>query len=426
MAGMFELLAQRPWFRRLWAAGAISLVGDWLGFVAISRLAMDRGGGPVALAIVFAAHTLPHAWAMPITGVVADRFDRRRLLVAVPLVQALLTLFMALAASHGALVPLQALVVVRTTFGAFMAPAEAAALRHTVEPSELVRANALLSGTWSFAYVAGMALGGAIAGLGPTLALVLDSATFVLAAMFALGLPTMQPDDDARPKTTGLFAFVKAIPHDLKTAFDHARVRPALFRAMLGKVPVAIAGGAGWMILNLVADRAKPLGTAAVSLGILQAVRGAGTGIGPMSITLFTRGAAPSRLVERAAVLLSFASIVAFSFAANTPAILVLVTLTWGMGTGSNWVLTSSSLQRLSPNGMIGRLSSIDELWTTAVIVLGAVAAALLLEAGVSMPVVAITGTAVGILVLVWLDQLGAGAKNEIDSAVDSDKSNAG
>src|SRR5205823_2450338 len=43
-------------FRRLWAAGAVSLVGDWLSFVAVAILALSSGGGAFALALVFAAH----------------------------------------------------------------------------------------------------------------------------------------------------------------------------------------------------------------------------------------------------------------------------------------------------------------------------------------------------------------------------------
>ena len=62
---------------------------------------------------------------------------------------------MALAAAAGALVSLQVLVLVRSAFTAFMVPAETAALRHTVEPPELLQANAIVSGTWSVTFVAG-------------------------------------------------------------------------------------------------------------------------------------------------------------------------------------------------------------------------------------------------------------------------------
>lgn len=402
---MFELLQNRPKFRLLWAASAISLLGDWLGFVAISRLTLDQGGGPLALAGIYAAHVLPHTWAMPIAGVMADRFDRRRLLLVVPLLQTLLTIAMAFAASRHSLGALQALIVIRATIGTCLPPAETAALRHTVETSELVRANALMGGTWSVCYVLGMALGGALAVLGPATALLLDAGSFFLAGLLAAGLPTMIPPESAAKSTPLGLSFVLTIPRDLKRAFKHALERPNLLRAMLGKAPVAIGGGVGWILINWVADQAKPLGTAAISLGILQAVRGAGTGIGPVAFTWFSHGAAPSRNAERFAVFLSFTSIIAFSTLASFPKMLVAVTLLWGTGTGANWVLTAANLQRFAPDDMIGRLASLDELATTACLVLGTFVAGLLLESGFAMSTVALIGMSLGTVLMVWLDQ---------------------
>lgn len=401
---MFDLLLRRPRFLRLWAAGSVSLLGDWLGFVAISRLILEQGGGPVALSMVYAAHVLPHTWAMPIAGVIADRFDRRRILVFVPFLQSLLTVAMASAAAHKSLDLLQALVIVRATFSTALPPAEAAALRHTVESDELVQANAILGGTWSAAYVIGMAIGGAIAVLGPSVALLLDAGSFFLAALLASTLPTMLPPETNLREKFNVSSFALNIPRDMKKAFDHARGNADLFRAVLGKVPVAMGGGVGWIVLNLVADRVHPLGTAAISLGILQAVRGAGTGIGPIAATWYSKGQTPSRMLERLAVALSFASILLFSLVPTIPWLLILMTLFWGIGTGTNWVLTAANLQRQAPDSMIGRLSSIDELFTTGSLVLGTFIAAFLLEMGLSMPQVAAIGIALGGLVFMWLD----------------------
>lgn len=414
---MFDLLLRRPRFLRLWAASSVSLLGDWLGFVAISRLILDKGGGPLALSLVYAAHVLPHTWAMPIAGVIADRFDRRRLLMFVPILQGLLTIAMAGAAARGSLGLLQALVVVRATFSTALPPAEAAALRHTVESNELVKANAILGGTWSVAYVIGMAIGGAIAVFGPSVALLLDAGSFFLAALLASTLPKMLPPETNLRESFNAFSFVTNIPRDMKNAFDHARGNADLFRAVLGKTPVAIGGGVGWIILNLVADRVHPLGTAAISLGILQAVRGAGTGIGPVGATWYSKGQTPSRTLERLAVTVSFSSIFLFSLVPTIPWLLVLMTLFWGIGTGTNWVLTAANLQRQAPDSMIGRLASIDELFTTGSLVLGTFIAAALLEMGLSMPHVAAIGIGLGTLVFLWLDLRPATAANPLTAS---------
>src|SRR5438034_1142680 len=139
---MTSVLRRAPAFRRLWAAGAISLVGDWLSLVAVATLALASGGGAFGLALVFAAHARPGA------------------------------------------------------------------------------------------FVAGMALGGAAAMLGPALALALDAASFALAAILHGTLPAMPVT--APPRSLG--AVVRATPRDTAHALRIAAAKPALLSAVLGKV----------------------------------------------------------------------------------------------------------------------------------------------------------------------------------------------
>jgi hypothetical protein len=170
---------------------AASQFGDWLSFVALGALALDGGGGPLALVVVLAAHALPGAVVAPLAGALVDRYDRRRVLVAVELAMAGLTAAMALAAATGALATLPLLLLARSGLGAAVPAAETAAVRRLVDPDDLPAANAALAATWSAAYVLGMAAGGAAAMLGPTLALALDAGTFAVAAWLHGGLPPL-------------------------------------------------------------------------------------------------------------------------------------------------------------------------------------------------------------------------------------------
>jgi MFS family permease len=369
---MPSLLVARPGFRRLWMAGATSLVGDWLSFVAVGMLALDRGGGPLDLALVLAAHALPAALLSPVWGAVVDRFDRRRLLVLADAAAGLVTIGMAAAAAAGWLGAVQMLLLARSALTAVVPPAESAALRHVVAPDELGRANAILAGTWSVAFVLGMALGGAVATLGPALAILLDAATFLAAAGLHALLPAL-PVEQGR--ALPLPALLAGVPADTAEALREAARRPALLRAVLGKTPVALAGGAGWLALNLVSASAAPFGSAALSFGLLQAVRGAGTGIGPAGATwLVRRGASAERLAV-AASLAAYAGIAALAVA-RSPAALVIVSLVWGVGTGTNWVLAHTALQRESGDAVIGRLAAFDELLVTVAMVASAFAGA--------------------------------------------------
>src|SRR5688572_24727917 len=233
---MASLLRTRPGFRRLWAAGAVSLAGDWLSFVAVAALAIESGGGAFALALVFAAHALPAAILAPLAGAIVDRLDRRRVLVAADLLASLITAGMAIAAVMGWIVLVQLLLLARSAVSAIVPPGETAALRRVVEPAELARANAILAVTWSVAYVAGMSLGGVAVLLGPAIALALDAVSFLGAAALHATLPPMPaPATNAGPASA--LAIIRDTPRDTAHALGIAARRRALMAAVLGKTP---------------------------------------------------------------------------------------------------------------------------------------------------------------------------------------------
>ena len=77
-----------PAFRKLWNSMLFSSLGDWLGLLATTALAQQLSGGSYAtanfaIAGVFIARLLPAVFLGPIAGVIADRFDRRRLMVSI-------------------------------------------------------------------------------------------------------------------------------------------------------------------------------------------------------------------------------------------------------------------------------------------------------------------------------------------------------
>ncbi|WP_437912852.1 MFS transporter [Sorangium sp. So ce302] len=357
------LLRRRPAFRRVWMSEVVSLLGDWMSFVAVSLLALGgEGGGVVALALVMVGHHLPIALFAPVAGVLADRLDRRWLLVATSVVQGALTVGMLGAAVVGSVVGVQVLVFVRASVGALRLPAQSAVLRHVVEEDELLEANAIASATWSVMFAVGMAFGGLIAGLGPAAALALDAASFGLAALFLRGLPPMVAE--GRPAEGGMLSALASVRRDMVHAWRHAWERPPLLDAVLAKTPVHMANGGALLLLNLVATQLPFAGTGALTLGVLQCVRGAGTGVGPLvGVALVRRGLRGERAAT-GAVWVTFGAIAVFAVTRH-PAALLAVVLVWGLGSGANWVLSSTEIQRLSPDRFVGRLSAVDNLALT-------------------------------------------------------------
>lgn len=391
---MIALLRRRPGFRRLWAAGAVSLCGDWLSLVAVSVLALTRGGGPVAVALVFAAHTLPAAFLSPVAGALVDRFDRRKVLIAADALASLATAGMAIAAAVGALALVPLLLLVRSAITSAVPPAESAALRRLVAADELVAANSILAATWSTAYIVGMALGGLAATLGPTLALALDAASFAIAAALHATIPPIPVEQPGG----SVLAVVRGTPRDTVVALRVAFGDRALLAAVLGKTPLALAGGAGWIALNLIGAAAQPFGDPALSFGVLQAIRGAGTGIGPALATWLIRRGTPEIYLQHAARAFTLAAVAALALARD-PVTLGLAALIWGTGTGTNWVMCHVALQRHAGDVVIGRLAAFDELLTSVAMTSAAVLGALTAE-HVGLAATPLTGVGLGVIAL--------------------------
>lgn len=380
MTGLLALLARRPHYRRLWLGETVSLLGDWLSYVAVSVLALESGQGALGLALVFAAHALPSALTSPLAGVLADRVDRRRLLVGVQLGQAALMVGMVAAAAVDALVVVQLLLFARSAVAGFLYPAKSAALRRLVDDDELIDANSLDAATWSAAFAIGTALGGVIALAGPVVALSLDALTFVVAACIFARLPAL-PIDRGQRRVDGVGVGVGVgVGGELVDAFRITWMRPALLEATFSKAPVALAGGAAWVLLNLTADRTRLLGSAALALGLLQAVRGVGTAIGPLlARRLVARGWSAVALL-RASVWLTLVAIAAFALSRSATGLLTAA-LVWGAGSGGYWVFSASEMQRLADDHTIGRISAIDQLFFTVGMSAAALAGGALVDA---------------------------------------------
>lgn len=386
------LLRRNPLFVRFWIAEAITLGGDWFSLVAISVLAVQEGGGAGAMAVAatLAAHDLPMGLVRPLAGILADRFDRRNLLIGMHLAQAALTAAMAERAAHADIGALQILVLIRSLMSGLDWPARAGALRRVVAADDLVAANALSGATWSAMYAVGMALGGVVSTFGVPMALALDAGSFVVGALL---LATLPPMPTRGGDGGGLGRALRRAGADLREAAALAWSDRALLRAVAAKTPVGLAGGAGVVMLNVVADGTGFAGSGALTLGLLQASRGIGTGVGPMVAERLAAGRTGLRRVWLGSAWIAYAGIAAMALAGAGWAALLAAAFVWGCGTGTNWVVSSAELQRRAPDAAIGRLSGLDMLLVELSFAGSAVVGGLAIEA----TGVAGTGAALGI-----------------------------
>jgi hypothetical protein len=182
-----ELLAGNADFRRLWAGQVVSEVGDWLNNIAVLALAVQLAApGRVGLAVATyaIARHLPLFLFGPAAGVVVDRANRRRVMIAADLARAALALGFLAAHRLGSLALIYAVGASLFSVSAFFNAAKRASIPNLVAGTEeLLAANSISASTTAATIAVGSALGGVIAtALGRDTVFVLNSLTFLASA----------------------------------------------------------------------------------------------------------------------------------------------------------------------------------------------------------------------------------------------------
>jgi len=142
-AGVRQSVLSIPAFRRLWNAMAFSSFGDWLGLLATTALAQQLAGGNYAtanfaIAGVFIARLLPSVILGPLAGVIADKFDRKKVMVVGDILRALLFLSIPIVGNYFWLYTATVLIECVTLF---WSPAKEATVPNIVPKNRLENAN---------------------------------------------------------------------------------------------------------------------------------------------------------------------------------------------------------------------------------------------------------------------------------------------
>ncbi len=175
---------RQPNFALLWTAGLVSQIGNWVLIAALPFYVYERTGSTLASGMIWIAYTLPGLLLGSVAGVFVDRWDRKRTMVVVNLLQAALMLVLLLVGSAEWLWLVYLVALLESALGQFFAPAENSLLPSLVGEERLLQANALNSLNDNLARVVGPSLGGALFGFFGLQAVVLvDSASFLVAGV---------------------------------------------------------------------------------------------------------------------------------------------------------------------------------------------------------------------------------------------------
>jgi MFS family permease len=196
---------RHPAFVRLWLAGAVSETGDWLLLIALPVYVLQVTGSSLVTSTVFLLGLLPGLIVGPLAGVLVDRWDRRRTLVAVSLGQAVLLLPLLAVRGHQQLWIVYAVTAVEAALGHLFQPAKNAQVPALVPAGELVAANSLTGLTDNLARLVGGPLGGIVLQLGGLQGIVLcDAASFLVAALLLAGGRPVHAEAPAPPPVVGV------------------------------------------------------------------------------------------------------------------------------------------------------------------------------------------------------------------------------
>jgi MFS family permease len=352
--GYMELLRSNRAFRFLWFGQVVSQMGDWFDTIAVYTIALTLTGSTRSVALIMVARFLPSVVMGPLSGVVADRFSRRTIMIASDVVRALVVLGFLFVRRPDQMWLVYVLTVLQLAFSTFFEPAKTAAIPSIVSDRELVPANAIASVTWSVMLTLGAALGGFVAGsFGTNAAFVLDSLTFVASAIL---ISTVRfPKRAERPKSKLTVGKALGITDTIEGA-HYVRHRPRVLAYLLVKTSWGMGGG----ILTLLAvfgERIFPVaGKAATGIGVLFTARGIGTAFGPI---LARRWTGETRKQMQTAVGIAFLMggtfYIAFAVSRSFAWALVFLAVAH-MGGSILWVFSTVLLQKTVEDNFRGRV----------------------------------------------------------------------
>jgi MFS family permease len=395
----------------------VSSIGDWIYLVALLVLVWDAtDGDTVTLGIIGAARILPYVLLSIPAGIVADRFDRRKILLFTDIVRGLLMLVIAAAVYLDVSIwIIVGLAIFATCFSAFFGPALGAYLPSLArDESELGPANSAWSSLVSLAFFIGPAVAALLLSLGSlVIAFLLNAATFGVVAVVLFGLPSKEPT--RKPAADGADSVETANAADPAKPAKPAKPAPVSLRAALGPIARPLLG---LTVLNVVVGFVwGGIGVITVILsvqvfnidestgtGLLNSAIGVGGLLGALvaSALVLRRRQGPPLVIGAAALGLGLAilgyvpdfvlALAALGFA-SAGALLVEIVMT-------------TLLQRIVPDEVRGRaLGLID---TAYVLFYAAGAFAIpIIASGQAALVLAVSGVAIAIAGVVSLVMLG-------------------
>jgi MFS family permease len=367
-------------FSRFWVGQTISVFGSGITAFALPLVAvLTLHATPAQIGFLRGFGSVPAIAIGLFAGVWVDRVSRRRLLITMDIIAALLVLTVPLGAALGflSLTHLFVLALAFAVIDPFWAPAWNAFLPTLVAPDLLVDANSKVLFSWSATGVVSPALGGVLVrALSAAGAMVVDAATYIVSAFFTA---SVHPAERTRTKAESAPMFVE-IREGLRVTFlDRMQRAVTAPRAILDLVDAMTAAV---IVLYII----REVGMNAAQMGIAFAISSLGFVVGSVVAPRIARrlGIGPSIVLGLAFVAVSpYTMLIASRSHADVTNIACFIVPGWvgGFGGVVQFSGLSALRQQITPDELLGRVFATARTLGETLFVIGAIGGGLLAEA---------------------------------------------
>jgi predicted MFS family arabinose efflux permease len=401
MTSLSGLLRQNANYRYTWMGQVVSEAGDYFNNVAVLALVMEKTGSGMVVSGVFLSRAIPAVLAGPIAGVLLDRFDRRRIMIASDLLRALVAAGFVLTVHQQRPWLLYLLSALLMFASPFFTAGRAAILPSIATREELHAANSLTQNTSWATLTAGTLLGGiGAAKLGYDAAFLINALSFVFSAWCIWKIAYRPDPAAAAPRSSGARDFVDGL--------RYIGSIPLMTGIAMISFGWALGGGAAQVLFALFGEQVFHRG--ATGIGDIWGFAGIGLLIGGTAGHMIGRRAGFSGYKRTVTVsyLLHGAAYMLFSQTGSFAAALVLMMLS-RVGMAVTSVLNNSQLLHHTAAQYRGRVFATMEALRNAVMIVS-MAAAGIASQYTSARTIGLVAGACGMLTALawaWLDVSG-------------------
>ncbi len=349
---LWALLRRNRDYRTVLIAQIISFAGDWFATVAFAGLVLDRTNSDLLATTVFVVSALPAFLVTPFAGPVADRYDRKRIMVICSILQGFVALGFLLSQKQWIGFGFVAQGGI-AAIGAFFGPASQAAIVNLVEPEDLATATAASSSVWGAMLAIGSGLGALVAArFGRSMAFSLNAASFIVAAL----LITTVKGKTSQRAAGAVRQRMRPIADSLE-ALRYARSNRHIKAFLLSKAGFGFGTG----VVGLLAVLAKRrFGSGDGGTGILLFARGLGVLMGPWFVSIAYRRGLPGVVACCGVGAMIYG--VGYLFVSWSTALIfaALGAFVAHLGGGMQWSSVIFGIAKTAPDEVRGRIGAAD------------------------------------------------------------------